>query len=93
MKVIKINVFDMFRNNTVFFLKGNQIRFVAYAFQDPPLNNSNCETEDCRAIMLYLEYKSVCSFLRIGSPCPLSRKRVCTSHPLWSQRGNNTPLR
>jgi hypothetical protein len=28
-------------------------------------------------IILYLEYQSVCPFIRIGSPSPLSPKRVC----------------
>jgi hypothetical protein len=30
-----------------------------------------------RGIIQYLEYQSVCSLVRIGSPRPLSRKRVC----------------
>jgi hypothetical protein len=38
-----------------------------------------------RGILLYLEYQSVCPFVRIGSFQPLSRKRVCT--PAWNQRG------
>ncbi len=39
---------------------------------------------------LYLEYNSVCPLVRIGSPSPLSRKRVC---PPRYQRGGNTRLR
>jgi hypothetical protein len=40
----------------------------------------NCLTKDSlkrREILLYQEYQSVCPFVRIGSSCPLSRKRVC----------------
>ncbi len=36
--------------------------------------------------MLYREYQSVCSFVRIGSPRPLSRKRVCLPPPLGTKR-------
>jgi hypothetical protein len=32
-------------------------------------------------IILYLEYQSVCPFVRIGSTRPLSRKRVCPPSP------------
>ncbi len=37
-----------------------------------------------RRIILYIEYQSICHFLRIGSPRPLSPKRVC---PPRNQRG------
>ncbi len=30
--------------------------------------------------MLYLDHQSACPFVRIGSPRPLSRKRVCPPH-------------
>ncbi len=36
-------------------------------------------------IILYLEYQSVCPFVRIGSPSLFSRKRVCP--PLGTKRG------
>ncbi len=46
-----------------------------------------------RGIILYLEYQTVCPFVQIGSPHPLSRKRVCHGSPLplWNQKvGGNT---
>jgi hypothetical protein len=40
-----------------------------------------------RGITLYLEYQSVCAFVRIGSPRPLYPKRVCSSLVPWNQKG------
>ncbi len=37
-------------------------------------------------------YQSVCPFVRIGSPRPLSRKRVCPSHGTIGRGGSNTSL-
>ncbi len=46
-----------------------------------------------REKILYIEYQSVCPFVRTGSPQPLLRKRVC--HPPWTHRwdNSNTPFR
>ncbi len=38
-----------------------------------------------RGIIVYTENQSFCPFLGIGSPHPLTRKRVCL--PPWTQRG------
>jgi hypothetical protein len=44
-----------------------------------------------KGIILYLEYQSVCPFVRIGSQRPPSRKRVCP--PLGTKGGGNTNFR
>jgi hypothetical protein len=40
-----------------------------------------------------LLYHSVCSFVGIGTPHPLSRKRVCTPPPPQPKEGEHTRLR
>ena len=45
---------------------------------------------DRRGIMICLEYQSVCPFVRIGSTCPLSRKRECP--PSLGTKGGGATL-
>ncbi len=40
-----------------------------------------------RRIILYIKYQSICPFVRLAPPPPLSRKRVCPP-PLWNQGGH-----
>ncbi len=51
----------------------------------PPLSPSPLLPLTPRGIIVYIEYQSVCPFVGIGYPHPLTRKRVCL--PPWTQRG------
>jgi len=41
--------------------------------------------------ILYIEYHSICLLVGIGTPQPLSRKRVCPSPPEPQGRGAHSP--
>ena len=43
-------------------------------------------------VHIYLEYHSVFPLVRIGAPYPLSRKRVCLSHPRNQRMGGHSPV-
>jgi hypothetical protein len=41
------------------------------------------------SIIVYIEYQSVCPFVKMGAPTP-SPTRNCVSPPAWTQRGRAT---
>ncbi len=57
-----------FTSNSRYIVANTVFNFLQYLFPEGNIG---------RVIMLYIEYHSVCPLVRIGSPRPISRKRVC----------------
>jgi hypothetical protein len=81
---------DDIQNRRTFASSSSCLVSTPYSGSLVPLKVFNLAT---KYINTFTEYHSVCSFFRIGTPHPLSRKRVCSPLPRSQRGGGHTRLR